>query len=93
MSVVLELDAVFQLFCSQFFGDDPSVVLADPAYCPTKRHMICCRLFTSHVWGLLAGHGAFPNLFFKSGSVTSMDCLSVKLAYSRLRSSEVPRRW
>ena len=43
-----------------------------------------------HVWGLLGGHGVLPNLFCKSGSVTSVDYLSVKLTYSCLRSSAVP---
>ena len=43
------------------------------------------------VWGLLGGHGIFPNLFFHLGdAVTSVDCLSVKLAYSCLHSSAVP---
>lgn len=38
-----------------------------------------------NLWSLLGGGGVFPNLFFsKSGMVTNVDCLSVKLAYSLL---------
>ena len=43
------------------------------------------------VWGLLGGHGVHPNLLFcKSGVATSVQSLSVKLAYACLRSSVVP---
>ena len=80
----------FKLFCLQFFGDDSSVVLADPAFYP---YDLLPSFYSSvfRVWGLLGGHGVFPNLsFFKSGSVTSVDCLSVKLAYSCLCPLAVP---
>lgn len=80
----------FKLFCLEFFRDDPSIMLADPAYYP---HDLLPAFYSSmlHVWGLLGGHGVFPNLLFsKSGVVTSVDCLSVKLAYSCLLSSAVP---
>lgn len=65
-------------------------MLAHPAYYP---HDLLPAFYSSmlHVWGLLGGHGVFPNLLFsKSGVVTSVDCLSVKLAYSCLLSSAVP---
>ena len=43
------------------------------------------------VWGLLGGHGVFPNLsFVNSGVVTSVQSLSVKWAYSCLGPSVVP---
>ena len=80
----------FKLFCLQFFGDDPSVVLPDPAYYP---HDLLPSFYSSvlRVWGLLGGHGVLPNLsFVMSGVATSLDCLSVKLAYSCLRSSVIP---
>ena len=53
----------FKLFCLQFFGDGPSVVLADPAYYP---YDLLPSFYSSmfRVWGLLGGHGVFPNLFF-----------------------------
>ena len=74
----------FKLFCLQFFGDGPSVVLADPAYYP---YDLLPSFYSSmfRVWGLLGGHGVFPNLsFFRFGVETSVQCLSVKLAYSCL---------
>ena len=80
----------FKLFCLGFFGDDPSVVLAHPAYYP---HDLLPAFYSSMLcaWGLLGGHGVFPGLLFiKSGVPTSVDCLSVKLAYSCLLSSVVP---
>ena len=80
----------FKLFCLQFFGDDPSVALANPAYYP---HELLPDFYSSVflVWGLLGGHGVFPNLSFRlNGSVISVDCLSVKSAYSHLRPSAVP---
>lgn len=80
----------FKLFCLQFFADDPSVVLADPAYYP---YDLLPAFYSSvfRVWGLLGGHGVFPNLsFVKSGIVTSVQCSSVKLAYWCLRPTVVP---
>ena len=80
----------FKLFCLQFFGDDPSVALVNPAYYP---HELLPDFYSSVflVWGLLGGHGVFPNLSFRlNGSVISADCLSVKSAYSHLRPSAVP---
>ena len=80
----------FKLFCLQFFGDDPSLVLADPSFYP---HDLLPPFYSSmfYVWGLLGGHGVFPSLsFYKSGVVTSVDCLTPKLAYSCLSPSAVP---
>ena len=59
---------------------------------PQKAYDLLPSFYSSmvHVWGLLGGHGVLPNLFRKSGSVTSVDYLSVKLAYSCLSSSAVP---
>ena len=58
---------------------------------PQKAYDLLPSFYSSmvHVWGLLGGHGVLPNLFCKSGSVTSVDYLSVKLTYSCLRSSAV----
>lgn len=79
----------FKLFCLEFFGDDPAVVLADRAFYPYEPlPAFYSSMF--HVWGLLGGHGVFPNLLFSdSDVVTSVDCLPVKLAYSCLRPSVV----
>lgn len=81
---------VFKLFCLEYFGEDPTVVLAHPAY---YQHDLLPAFYSSmlHAWGLLGGHVVFPSLLFrKSGVVSSVDCLSVKVAYSCLLSSAVP---
>lgn len=85
MAILLELDVVFQtvLFV---VSDDPADVLKScllpPAYClPFTPPWFAFGVY----W--VAG-GAFPNLTFdKSGVVSSVDCLSVKLAYSSLLKS------
>ena len=80
----------FKLFCVQFFGNDPSIALADPAYYPYDLLPSFYSLMF-RVWGLLGGHGVIPNLsFFKSGIVTPVDCLTAKLAYSCLCPLAVP---
>lgn len=77
----------FKLFCSQFLGDDPAEVLSSPAYYPHDL-LPPFYSFMVYVWGLLGGCGVFPNLtFVKSGVVSSVDCLSVKQAYSLLLKS------
>ena len=54
-------------------------------------HTNSCLSF-QNVSCLLVSHGAFTNLSFnKSGVVTPVNCLSVKITHSCLRSSAVPR--
>ena len=84
----LELVSLFQVVLSGvFIGDASSVVLADPAYYPHELlpFISGCFMF------IVVSHGVFANLSVnKSGVVTSVNCLSVKITQFCLRSPAVP---